>query len=284
MANDYAALVPEVWAQEVLLARNEMQVIAPTVTTPLESEISEGDTVHFPVWTNFTVGDAADNGTENTTSARNFTTIDLAINKHKFAAAHYTKKELKQIAKSARYEQNEQKQMGTDLMLQIETDLYNEMTGAALTTLGSQGGGLTDAVMRSIVKFFDDAKTPETDRFLLLSSKGKSDLLGIDKFTKINEGGRIAEALLNFSQVKRNFLAEIYGINVLWTTIVGLNAGSPAGYTCVAYTGNSIGLALQQTVDVNMEYRTLKIGQDVLADTLYGVKALRPAEIAKVLI
>lgn len=285
MANTYSALVPEIWSKEVLLGRNAAQVIAPTVTKPAETEISEGDTVHFPVFSAFTVGNALDDGNDNTLSNRSFSTIDLLIDKHKFAGAHYTDKELKQIAKNARYEQQEQQLMGAGLMEQIELDLYNEMVaGASATVLGSQGSGLTDAVLKDIVEQFDAAKTPAEDRFLVIPVAGKRDLLGIDKFVKANEGGTIGAALLARSEVGKNFVAQLYGLNVIWSTVIGTNAGSPSGHTAVAYHGNSVGLALQKDVNVKSDYIVRKIGTDVVADTLYGVKVLRQADVFKVLI
>jgi len=283
MPNNLTALNPEIWAKEVLLARNVAQVVAPTVMKPMESEIAEGDTVHFPVYSAHTVINAADDGTENTANARTATTVDLLIDKHKAVPVFYSKKELKQMANSATFEAAEQAQMGQDLMNQIETDLITAMVnGASGTTYGSQGGGMTDTVIKNVVEAFDTAKAPAEDRFLLLPVAGKRDLLDIDKFVKINEGGRGAEALLRLSEVARNFLGEFYGLNVIWTSNISLNGATPAGYTALAYHGSAVGLALQQDVEIEIQRRALKLGTDVAADTIYGVKVLRQTEVFKV--
>lgn len=285
MPNNFDVWNPEIWSKDVLLARNSGQVIAPTVMKPIEEEIAEGDTVHFPGYQKHAVKDAADDGTENAANNRTASTVALLIDKHKVIPVHYGKKEIKQMANSQVYLDSERSQMGIDLMEQIESDLHAEMVaGAGSTVTGStQGAGLSDTVLKNVVEAFDNANAPAEDRFLVVPVAGKRDLLDIDKFVKINEGGRGSEALLRRSQVGRNFVGEFYGINVIWTSVISLNGDSPAGYTAIAYHGGAVGLALQNDVEIEIERRALKLGTDVAADTIYGVKTLRSTEVFKVL-
>lgn len=281
MPNTYDALVPEVWAAEVVLARNANRRVFQTVTQPLESEFSEGDTIHFPVYSNFTTGDAADNGTENPVSSRSFSTVDLLINTHKYVAAHYTKKELKQIAKNARYEQNEQRLMGEALSKKLELDILTAMIAGAGSTINF-ASGITKAELARLTRIYDALEVPQEDRFLVVDAYGKEDILSIDSLTKVNEAGKVGEALLSRGEVGPGFLGNYFGWNVILSPIVPTSAGSPSKQQAIAYTTGSFGTAVQQGVDLSMDYRTLKIGMDVLADTLYGNKVLRATEITVV--
>ena len=281
MPNTYDALVPEVWAAEVVLARNANRRVFQTVTQPLESEFSEGDTIHFPVYSNFTTGDAADNGTENAVSSRSFSTVDLLINTHKYVAAHYTKKELKQIAKNARYEQNEQRLMGEALSKKLELDILTAMIAGAGSTINF-ASGITKAELARLTRIYDALEVPQEDRFLVVDAYGKEDILSIDSLTKVNEAGKVGEALLSRGEVGPGFLGNYFGWNVILSPIVPTSAGSPSKQQAIAYTTGSFGTAVQQGVDLSMDYRTLKIGMDVLADTLYGNKVLRATEITVV--
>lgn len=280
-ANTYQSLVPEIWGAEVLAARNASRRVAPTLTAPLESEMSEGDTIHFPVFSNFTTGDANDNGTENTAAARVNSTVDLVIDKHKFVAAHYTKKELKQIAKSAKYEQNEQTLMGQAISKKLEVDVLTAMIAGAGQTINF-ASGITKAELARLTRIFDQAEAPQEDRFLVVDGYGKEDILSIDALTQINTAGKVGEALLSQGEVGPGFLGNFFGWNVILSPIVPESSGSPAKRQAVAYTTGSFGLGVQQGVDLSMEYRTLKIGMDMLADTLYGYKVLRADEIVAI--
>lgn len=282
-ANTYSALVPELWSAEVVLARNAARIISSTLTRPMEENFNEGDTIHFPVFSNFTTGDANDDGTENTLGARTFSTVDLSIDKHKYAGAHYTKKELKQIAKNARYEENEQRLMGESLIKKIETDVLTDMIASAGVTINA-ASGMDDATLKEIVRRFDQLEVPQEDRFLAVDGYGKEDILAIDKFVKMNEGGDPSKALLRMGQVSMGFLGTFYGLNVVVTPLIPTSGGSPDKQQAVAYTTGSYGLAVQQDVEMEIERRAAKLGTDVVADTLYGYKALRATEIMKIVL
>lgn len=284
MPNNFDAIVPEIWSREILYARNQAQVIAPTVMKPDEAEFAEGDTINFPVTSKHTITNGTTDGTSNSASARTATVVPLVIDKFRGAYAFYGKKELRQIANSARYAEGEQAQMGIDLMEDLEYQLYLKMVAGAGSTLGTQGGGLTKDLIIAINGAFDAAKAPANDRWLVLPVAGKQDLLGITEFTKQNEGGDRAKALTTFSEVGENFVGQFFGLNIIWTTAIPANGDSPVGYTAIAYHGTAVGLAIQQAVDVVTQVGALKNGVDVAATTLYGAKVLRSAEVFKVLI
>ena len=275
-ANNYSDLSPEYWSGKVLLARTSAQVVAPTVTAPLESEITDGDTVNFPVFSAFSTGNANNDGTENTLAARSFSTQQLVIDQSKYVGAHYTDKELKQIAKSARYEDNEQFLMGQALMEDIETAVLTQMVTDGTNT----GSGSLDAdVLRDFNRRWDGLGVPNEDRWVVVDEYGKEDITAISQFTNINEGGTEAQALLRNGQVGKNYLGNFFGINVIWTPLLPTTGGSPDNPQAIAYTTNSFGLAVQKEVDMKIQPMAAKGGTDAVAYSLYGVKTLRSSEI-----
>lgn len=283
MANTTSALNPEYWSAMSLIARNDRRQIAQTVTWPLESEIADGDTVNFPVYSNFDTGDANDDGTDNTLSDRSFSTQSLVIDQHKYAGAHYGKKELKQIAANQQFEDTEIALMGESLMKKIEVDILTAMLAGAGTSI-TAASGITKDVLRDIVRRFDGLETPKEERYLVVDEYGKEDVLAIEGFTKINESGGEAEQLLRNGEVVQGYLGEIYGLKILVSVLVPPTATSPVKRRAVAYSGNSFGLALQDELDVNVQYMARKIGADVVADSLYGVKVLRSTEIFEIVL
>ena len=284
MANNNSAIIPEVWAAEALLALNNGMVASPTVTAPMESEYEDGDTIHFPVFANFTVRDANDNGTDNTLDNRTTSVVDLVIDKHKYAGAHYGKKELKQIQANLDYQSKEQEQMGRDLIDQLELDLYNKMVAEATgASQGSAGTAISKSTILALGQAMDAAKVPATDRWLWVGAKGKGDILAISEFTERQKAGEYADALLRMSQYAQGYLGEWFGINIIWSTTVPAASGSPAASTGIAYHSNAVGQAIQQMIDVNVDYRARMIGADMLADIIYGNKVLRPTHVFPVI-
>lgn len=286
MANDLNAFIPEVWSAFAQNARDGSGVVAQLCNKRLESDLSVGDTVHVSTHPSFTVGDAVDDGTENGVQDRTLTDTTLLVNKHKDTTAFYSWKNLRQMKSDSAFMTREQEGMGIAIAEQVDNDIITEGTDNAGQDLGVAGAGVTLALLQTIVQTFDEAKTPATDRMFVVPPAGRADILALSDVTNNTSGSGQGDALLRFAEVGRagqkQFIANIYGLNIYMSPQIAAEAGSPTSYEALAFHSSALALVQQEEIDFIMEQDARRIGVTVAGHGLYGTKVLRSAEVFKV--
>lgn len=187
----------------------------------------------------------------------------------------------------------------------IESDVIALYAGLS-TSVGSAGGGLTDAILRAVRKQTRKSKwNLMKPTYLLYGSEAEEDLLGIDKQVLVNESGT-AEALVNAKFGTR------YGMTFVTSNLMPAVTGSPTAEHALCFQSEAFGIAfvdmakfgiflrddafqLAQTfrdddgkaaysmrVKASDEHRSF--GTLFTVDTIYGVAEMRDALAIDVLI
>lgn len=285
MPNNLDAITPEFMSLNTQLTRDKSGVFSQLVNKAFETERTYGDTVLVPVHSDFTIGDANDDGTDNSVEDRTPTVETLLIDKHKYALAHYGDAELQLLKSSASFMEAESRKMGEGLAEELDRTLLAQIKADANGTLGAFGGGVTDALLQDIAEAFDDAEVPEEERFAVFPTAGKKQILAIDKFTTPASRSQQQIELLENGMARstvKNYLGEFYGTKVFRSGLFTAEAGSPTAYQAVAFSRSSLALVVVQDVQFEMDRRLRAIGTDALAHTHYGHKVVRPDEAWKV--
>lgn len=286
MPNNLSAFIPEIWSSMAQNARDGSGVVAQLCNKQLESDLSVGDTVHVSTHPSFTVGDAADDGTENGVQDRTLTDTTLVVDKHKDVTAFYSWKNLRQMKSQPAFLAREQEGMGIAIAEQVDIDIITEGTDNAGVSVGVAGSGVTLALLQEIVQTFDEAKTPAEDRMLVVPPAGRADILALSSVTNNTSGSGQGDALLRFAEVgaagQKQFIANIFGLNIYMSPMITAEAGSPTSYEALAFHSTALALVQQEAIDFMVDEDARRIGITVAGHGLYGTKVLRPTEVLKV--
>jgi len=259
-----AAFIPEIWSQFTKVAVEENLVVANLVTRDLEADISnEGDTVHVPTLSNLTAATKSA-GSDVTYSNVTETTVDVTIDQHKYVA--FVVEDITAIQANTNLLQKYTGKAGYALAHDIDAALLALYSSAA-----NSGGGasaITDAYIRAAIEYLDVANVPEEGRALVLHPTCKTDMLGIDKFVRMD--------YVNGAPTVTGQFGEIYGIPVFITTnVVSTTAASVTTYHNLLLHREAIALAVQSAPRVQSDNDIDKLGTKVVADVLYGLGVLR---------
>lgn len=125
----------------------------------------------------------------------------------------------------------------------VETDVIANYASLS-TSVGSAGGGLTDAILR------ETRKQARTNKFqmnkptyLVYGVIAEEDLLGIDKHTLVNESGS-ADALT------RAYMGQRYGMDLYTSNLMPAVTGTPTAEHALCFQDEAFGVMF---IDMNSE-------------------------------
>lgn len=260
-----AAFIPEVWSQEVVVARESRLVLAGLVSRWDKEVMNFGDIINIPSLANLAAGDISTSDGTLAASTNTEGTQQLTVNKWKGCVVNIVDIVAAQANQSMRDLYS--KKIGYALGLIVEQDL------AALAASLSQTYGtfntdtVTDAILRNAVQALDDARVPFADRHGFFKPALKNAMLGIDKFVRYDS---IAYPK-GESPTLRGNLGEVYGVSMNF---------SPEVYSSINNDSNMIfhrecfGLAMQKGVKMTQFAKTAWTDR-VGGSELYGVKEIR---------
>lgn len=262
-ATTAAKWIPKVWSNETIVARESVLVAASLVWRFDMDVASYGDVIHVPNVSNLTGGDISTSTGLLDAEAPTEAEIQITINKWKGV----NMKVLDIVLAQSKYEFRKlyTEKMGYVLGTFVEDDLL-ALAATHTNNVGTYNTAITDANLRRAVQYLDDARTPFSDRHLMIKPAVKNTLLGIDKFVRYDANG-VARGPITNGEVP----GEIYGTQV---------HVSPEVYKTSNNTSNTMfhrsayGLAMQK--EVKME-QFARIGWvDAFGGSeLYGVKLMR---------
>lgn len=262
-----AQYIQEQWTREVEKPFSEVLQAAKLVQDR-SGYISEGgDTLNIPFTIDVDARAKADNGTGITYDVPNGSPITIAVDKHYYSAVLIP--DITKVQSNYNLKSEFQSRMAQSLAQQIDTDLLAEYANAGTTVSG--GTAIDDANILSVVKAFDDANTPTFNRFGIVGTGTKSDLLGVNKYTAYDQTGKTGKAVDGSGGLVGNVYAiQIHMSQNVPTDTTGRN---------LFFHKKALSLAQQLKPKFEMEYSVDQIGYKCVLHTIYGVGTERAASL-----
>jgi len=259
--------IPELWSAEVLLARTEAHFMAERVMGVMKVGLKKGDLVHIPFIGNLNVNAV---GTDGTISPQGPTETEFSVLVNRW------------IESSVDVSEDAQDELGFDIMPKyskkighaLGRDVEDQLV-ALYPTLFTNNQFVTDTVNLTRIQIMagtvmlDEADVPDEDRFMIVRSSQRGELLLITEFT--------SRDFVEGKPVVSRVLGEIFGMPVLRSNRVVRNdydGDAIVESVNLMWHIEAFGIAMQQTP------KTLKLAKTKLSDTVvghhrYGVNNIR---------
>jgi len=289
-----ATFIPEIWSDEIIAAYEKSLVLANLVNRmPMTGK--KGDTLHIPKPTR---GNASAKSAETqvTLIAATESEVQVTVDKH----YEYSRliEDITDVQALASMRQFYTSDAGYALAKQVDTDLFalgkslgdsdgadwvhsnsfymdasTDLTAYAVDTVAA-GDVFTDDAFREAVKELDDADVPMDGRFLVVPPSVVQTIRGITRYNS-------SDFVSGQPTVNGN-IGSLYGIDIYVSTncpIIETAADNAAGGDLKAGLlghKDAMVFAEQMGVRTQTQYKQEYLGDLFTADTLYGVKVLRP--------
>lgn len=280
-----AVYIPQLWSDEVI-ANFKANIVLANLVTKFAMSGKKGSVINVP---NFSRGTASAKaqGSQVTLIAPTDTNTTITINKW-FEYSRLIEDIVNvQALDSLRMAYTDD--AGYSLGKQVDTDLVQLVRSAnagagtaayANAFIGGDGStaynsgspnntALTDPAIRRTIQRFDDSDYPMDGRFILVPPTSRNTLMGISRFTEqafVGEGG-------SANTIRSGMIGNVYGIPVYVSTNCDTATGA-ARIAVFAHKGWA-GLAMQQEVRSQTQYKQEYLSDLFTADCLYGVAELR---------
>ena len=291
------SFIPEIWSDEIRASYESNLVVAPKVKK-ISMTGKKGDTVNIPAPER---GAASIKAEHTAVNIQNNVegNVPVLINKH-YEYSRFIEDivEVQALSSLRKFYTDD---AGYALAKQIDTDLLDlaktlgNNTGTYVNTASfynDADGGLTayaadtvlpadvftDEGFRALIQKMDDADVPMGDRCFVVPPSLRNAIMGIDRYQSsdfVNGGG-----------VQSGKIGELYGIDIMVSTNCPIiesaadnGAGEGAGgriRSAQLLHKDTYVLAEQQGIRSQTQYKQEFLSTLYTADTLYGVKTLRP--------
>ena len=289
-----ATFIPELWSDEIIAAYKKNLVLANNVNK-MSMVGKKGDTLHIPKPTRGTANaKAAD--TAVTIIANTESEVQVSVDKH----YEYSKMiedivDVQALDSMRRFYTDD---AGYALAKQVDDDLFtlsksfgdgdgssyvhsnvyyvNASSGIATYAVDTVASGddFSDLAFRQLIKLMDDQDTPMDGRFLIIPPSARRDILGIDRYNSAD--------FVDGRGVQNGLIGSLYGVDVYVSSNVPVietdadnTAGGDVRGAILAHKDTMV-LAEQMAVRSQTQYKQEYLADLFTADTLYGVKELRP--------
>lgn len=258
--------IPEVWAKDLLVARESLLTFAKLVKRYDEDAAEGGDTIHIDNLSNLNVNAKLAN-TIVTLNAPTETGVTLNLNRH-FESSILIEDRLKVQAKRVfNILQQYSERAGYAVAKQMDADiagLYSSLT----QNVGDGSTALGDTGLLAATQKLDEADVPETDRHLVVKPAGRADLLAVDKFTLYHN--------VNSDQaIRKGAIGDLYGFDVWVTNQIKKETATPNVVHNLLFHRDAFALAIQLQPRVQFQYKQEYLGTLVTADSLWGYAVQR---------
>ena len=289
-----ATFIPELWSDEIIAAYKKNLVLA-NVVNKMSMTGKKGDTLHIPKPTRGSATAKAAN-TAVTIQADTETEVQVAINKHfEYSRMIEDITDVQALDSLRRFYTDD---AGYALATQLDNDLFtlgksfgdgdgsdwvhsnvyyvdaaNGIAAYAVDTVAT-GDDFSDLAFRQLIKLMDDQDTPMDGRFLIIPPSARRDILGIDRYNSAD--------FVDGRGVQNGLIGSLYGVDVYVSSNVPVietaadnTAGDDVRGAILAHRDTMV-LAEQMAVRSQTQYKQEYLADLFTADTLYGVKELRP--------
>ena len=289
-----ATFIPEIWSDEIIAAYEKSLVLANLVNRmPMTGK--KGDTLHIPKPTR---GDASAKSasTQVTLIAATESEVQVTIDQH----YEYSRliEDITDVQALASLRQFYTSDAGYALAKRVDTDLFaltksfgdsdgadfvhsnsffmdasTNLTAYAVDTVAA-ADVFTDVGFREAIKELDDNDVPMDQRFLVVPPSVIETIRGIDRYSSSD--------FVSGQPVVNGQVGSLYGVDIYVSTncpVVETAANNSAGGELKAGVlghRDAMVFAEQLGVRSQTQYKQEYLGDLFTADTLYGVKVLRP--------
>ena len=286
--------IPELWSDEIIAAYQKSLVLANLVNKmPMTGK--KGDTLHIPKPTR---GDANAKAADTavTIIANTESEVQISIDKHfEYSRLIEDIVEVQALDSLRRFYTED---AGYALAKQLDTDLFalsksfgdsdgadfvhsnsfymdasTDLTAYAVDTVAA-ADVFSDDGFREAIKELDDNDTPMDGRFLVVPPSVVSTIRGIDRYNSSD--------FVSGQPVVNGQIGTLYGIDIYVSTncpeVESASDNSAGGQLKAGILGHrdAMVLAEQMNVRSQTQYKQEYLANLYTADTLYGVKVLRP--------
>jgi len=287
--------IPEIWSDEVIAAYQKNLVLA-NLVNKMTMRGKKGDTLHIPKPTRGVATAKAANTTV-TIQADTETEVLVSIDQH-FEYSRFIEDivEVQALASLRRFYTDD---AGYALAKKVDDTLFglgktfgngstdwthsNSYYIDASTGLTAYADDtvvpadvFTDAGFRALIKLMDDADTPMDGRFFAVPPSLRAAIMGNDRYNSSD--------FVDGRGVNNGQIGQLYGIDIYVTSNAPIietdseNTASSGGDIKAAILAHrdTMVLAEQMSVRSQTQYKQEYLSTLYTADTLYGVKTVRP--------
>jgi N4-gp56 family major capsid protein len=292
-----ATFIPEIWSDEIVAAYKKNLVLA-NLVSKMNHVGKKGDTIHIPKPTRGAATAKAAN-TEVTLIAATEADVQVSINKH----YEYSRliEDITDVQAQPSLRKFYTDDAGYALATQIDSDIsilgktFGDDNGSGSDYVHSNsfyidaGNGLaayavntvavtdvfTDLAFRQAVQQLDDNDVPMDGRFLVIPPSVRTTIMGIDRYQSSD--------FVDNRGVVNGQIGSLYGIDIYVSNnlsvveTAGNNSASAVDTVgCIMAQRDAMVLVEQIGVRTQTQYKQEFLGDLMTADTLYGVKTIRP--------
>jgi len=289
-----ATFIPEIWSDEIVASYQSNLVLAPLVKK-MSMQGKKGDTIHVPKPVRGTANAKVEN-TAVTIQQDTESEVQIVINKH----FEYSRliEDITEAQALASLRQFYTGDAGYALAKQVDDDLFTlgkslgdsdgadwvhsasyyidastGLTAYAVDTVAS-ADVFTDAGFRALIQKMDDNDVPMDNRSFVVPPSLRNAIMGVDRY--------VSSDFVDGRGVNNGKIGNLYGIDVYVTSNVptietaGDNDAGGAVRGALLVHRDAFVMAEQVGVRSQTQYKQEFLGTLFTADTLYGVKVLRP--------
>ena len=287
--------IPEIWSDEVIAAYKKNLVLA-NLVNKMTMRGKKGDTLHIPKPTRGAASAKSANTVVNI-QADTETEVQVVINKH-FEYSRFIEDivEVQALASLRRFYTEDS---GYALAKKVDDELFtlgqtfgdgtsdwthsNSYYIDASTGLTAYAEDtvvpadvFTDAGFRALIKLVDDADVPMDNRFFVVPPSLRSAIMGIDRYNSSD--------FVDGRGVQNGQIGSLYGIDIYVSSNCPVietdaqntaTAGGDIKAAILAHKDAMV-LAEQMAVRSQTQYKQEYLSTLYTADTLFGVKTVRP--------
>jgi len=279
-----ATFIPEIWSDEIVAAYQANLVLA-NLVKKMAMVGKKGDTIHIPKPTRG-VATAKQAKTAVTIQADTESEVQVIIDKH----FEYSRmiEDITEAQALSSLRQFYTGDAGYALAKQVDNDLFtlgksfgdgdgSDWTNSATfipTTTGLAayaGAGTTaafnDNAFRALIQKMDDADVPMDNRSFVVPPSLRNAIMGVERY--------VSSDFVDGRGVQNGKIGNLYGVDVFVTSNCPLTHSTTVKAAFLIHKDTMV-MAEQQGIRSQTQYKQEFLGTLYTADTLYGVKTLRP--------
>ena len=292
-----ATFIPEIWSDEIVAAYKRSLVLA-TAVNKMSHVGKKGDTIHIPKPTRGSASAKAAS-TQVTLIAATESEVTVSINKH----YEYSRliEDVTDVQSQPSLRSFYTDDAGYALAKQVDSDIgllaktFGDDNGDGSDWIHSNsfyvdaGNGIaayavdtvavtdvfTDLAFRELVKELDDNDTPMDGRFLVIPPSVRSQIMGIDRY--------VSSDFVSGQGVVNGKIGQLYGVDIYVSnnlpvveTAAANDASAVDTVGAIMSQRDAMVLVEQVGVRTQTQYKQEWLGDLMTADTIYGVKTVRP--------
>ena len=270
-----AVFNPAIWSKEALLARESNLVLVPLVKHYDRDIRSAGVTLEIPNVSNLTANLKVAN-TQVTLNAPSETKTTVTINQHYECSLLIEDIEDAHSAYDLAKEYTAK--TGYALAEKMDGFVAATLNAGGTYTIGQYGAVLNDQVILAANRYLDDAKAPQSKRYLVVSPQGKQEMLNIDKYIRYDAIGISGSS----NSIMSGQIGEIYGVKVFMSQNLVVTAATPTQNNHLFFQEEAMALAVQRDVKFASQRKEEYLGTLYVASALWGGAILRASHIVTI--